>query len=145
MTSGTPVRSSILTMNDTRFPMFCCLIACSMSVGGLRPAAAETADPVRTTHALNLLLAESSSLIPATSTCQGDFGQKGAATVGNLLAMQLAYLYSGDNTIRGACSPKRCDITIAHSAGEDVSSTSVSFRLRGGRADVRSMQCLMTP
>jgi hypothetical protein len=132
-------------MNDTRFPVVGCLIACSMCVGGLQPAAAETADPVRTTRALNLLLAESSSLIPATSTCQGNFGQRGSATVGNLLAMQLAYLYSGDNTILGACSPKRCDITITHSAGEDVSSTSVSFRLRGGRADVRSMQCVMTP
>jgi hypothetical protein len=103
------------------------------------------ADPSQTTKALSLLLAEANTPIPESSSCQGNFGNTGRSTVKDLLAMSLAYLYSGKNVINGHCLSKRCTVSITHAAGEDVSSTTISFALRRNKASISSLQCVITP
>lgn len=108
-------------------------------------AADQPADPIATREALVALLASSDAVIPKTSSCQGDYGQRGRVRVKHLLAMQLAYLYAGENVIVGHCAASSCKVTINHAAGEDVSSAIIEFRLKGGKADSATLHCVMTP
>lgn len=103
------------------------------------------ADPVATRQALAALLASSNSRIPDTSTCQGNYGQDEKPMVKNLMAMQLAYLYSGINTIEGRCIADLCSITIKHVSGEELSSAIINFEVSKGKANAASMRCLITP
>jgi hypothetical protein len=103
------------------------------------------ADPVTTSQALALLLSASNASIPESSSCYGSYGQTGKATVKDLLAVQLAYLYSGKNIVQGSCTPKRCSISITHASGEDVSSATIKFGRTHGKADISSLQCVITP
>jgi len=103
------------------------------------------ADPVATRKALAALMASSNSRIPDTSTCQGNYDQGEKPAVKDLMAMQLAYLYTGENTIQGRCIADSCAITIKHLSGEDLSSATIEFKLRKGRADAASLRCLITP
>ena len=105
----------------------------------------QSVDPIETRKALALLLASSNAVIPDGSTCRGDYGQSGQPTIKDMLAMQLAYLYAGENRIEGKCTEGSCSITIRHSAGEDVSSALIQFGIRKGRANPATLRCVMTP
>lgn len=102
-------------------------------------------DPRATSHALNALLTLSNAVIAKSSTCHADYGQKGPARVRHLLAMRMAYLYNGENTIHGRCDAQRCSVVISHAAGEDLASTTIRFDLVQGRASIPSLHCVMTP
>ena len=108
-------------------------------------AASSNADPVATQKALSALLAASNDLIPRSSSCHGDFGQPGKAKVKDLVAMRLAYLYTGSNVIEGSCTPKECSLSITHAAGEDVAAATITFALSGSKARASSLQCVITP
>jgi hypothetical protein len=117
----------------------------AIAISGSAHAATHAAGPVATSKALNALLAVSNDVIPQSSSCHGDYGQEGAATVKDLLAMQLAYLYSGKNTIKGDCTATQCNLSIAHAAGEDMSSAVIKFKLARGKAKTSTLSCVMTP
>ncbi len=102
-------------------------------------------DPVATRKVLTALLAVSNSAIPNGSTCRGDYGQTGQAKIKDMLAMQLGYLYEGDNRIKGNCTQDACAIVINHAAGEDVSSARIQFGMRNGKVDLATLHCVMTP
>jgi hypothetical protein len=104
-----------------------------------------SADPIATRKALAALLASSNAAIPNMSTCGGNYGESGQPTIKDMLAMQLAYLYAGDNTIEGKCASNSCLITIRHAAGEDVSSVTIEFGVQKGRANPATLRCVITP
>jgi hypothetical protein len=108
-------------------------------------AAESAADPIATRKALAALLASSNAEIPSGSTCQGNYGQAGRPAVKDLVAMQLAYLYSGDNVIEGRCTSNSCAIAIKHASGEDVSSATIEFGVKKGRANAATLRCVITP
>ncbi|NML16546.1 hypothetical protein [Azohydromonas caseinilytica] len=115
---------------------------------GLGAAQAQDADPEHTREALAWLLAASRVAIPGTSSCHGAYGERGVATVGGLLSMQLAYLYRGDNVLSGQCQggPERhCVLNITHAFGEDRSSARIEFAVRSGRLSAGSLRCVITP
>lgn len=105
------------------------------------------ANPEATRKALTALLAAANNPIPRTSSCyegHGVYGQLGPATVKDLLAMRMAYLYAGSNVIEGHCEQaQQCTVSIRRAAGEDVASIVIFFKLRHGKA--RSLQCVITP
>jgi hypothetical protein len=115
------------------------------AVGPVQAKEGDPIDPAATAQALGALLAASNAVIPASSSCQGHYGQTGKATVKDLLAVQLAYLYSGNNVIQGNCQSRQCTVTITHAAGEDVSSATITFDKVRGKARISTLQCLMTP
>lgn len=117
--------------------------ASSILVCGLANAAQP--DPAATRQALDALLAASNRAIPADSSCSGDYGQSGSARLRDLLAIQLANLNRGANTVTGACQKHRCEVVITHASGEDVSSLTIRFALKGDALDSTSLQCVMTP
>lgn len=121
------------------------LLAAAMIFAISTQVCAEEADPVATREALAALMASSNSPIPENSTCHGNYGQSAKPTVKDLIAMQLAYLYAGENTIEGRCLADSCAITIKHASGEDRSSATITFKLRHGRANAASLRCLITP
>jgi len=106
-------------------------------------------NPEATRKALTALLAAANDPIPRTSSChegQGAYGQTGPATVKDLLAMRMAYLYAGSNVIEGHCEQsQQCTVSIRHAAGEDVASASITFAVKAGKAQVATLQCLITP
>ncbi len=103
------------------------------------------AEPEETRKALSALLAASNAVIPAASTCHGSYGQEGKATVKDLVAMQLAYIHSGTSVIDGRCTAQACTVRIRRASGEDVSSATIEFDMRQGKANVATLRCLMTP
>lgn len=121
------------------------LVAALCLLPHISAATGHAADPNETRKALALLLASSNAPIPDGSTCRGDYGQSGQATIKDMLAMQLAYLYAGENRIEGKCTDGSCSISIRHSAGEDVSSALIQFGIRKGRANPATLRCVMTP
>lgn len=136
---------SLPSLIAARFGIWICLSMLSGVASNWSQAKAGTIDPLETKQALTHLFAASNEAIPESSSCHGDYGQEGKAQVKDLLAVQLAYLYSGKNTIRGNCDATRCSVTINHSAGEDVSSANVTFRLKRGKASISTLKCVMTP
>ncbi|MFC4161369.1 hypothetical protein [Chitinimonas lacunae] len=106
---------------------------------------ADPPDPDKSVEALRHLLAAANETVPAKSGCEGLYGQKGPAKVKDLLAMQLGYLYRGDNTVAGLCKADQCEVQIKHSAGESVASAQIRFRLGKGKLETRSLQCMITP
>jgi hypothetical protein len=102
-------------------------------------------DPEAAAGALRKLLSMAELPIPSTSSCQADYGQKGRARVGDLVATRLGYLYDGTNRIEGACTAEACSVSITHAAGEDLASATIRFRLRHGSPQVASLQCVLTP
>jgi hypothetical protein len=120
-----------------------CLAACRLAA-----AQSPVADPQSTRQALGVLFAVANEVIPKTSTCHGDYGQRGRPTLGDLLSMQLAYFYRGDNVVSGHCAgehPRQCSVTISRSFGEDVSSARIGFAVRNGKLSVSSLTCVATP
>ena len=103
------------------------------------------ADPTQANIALRALMSVSNTVIPSTSSCSGNYGQRGRATVKDVLSMQFAYLYRGDNKVVGACVRKHCNLQIRHAAGESVFSADISFELSNGKARVSTLQCILTP
>ena len=106
-------------------------------------------NPEATRKALTALLASANDPIPRTSSChegRGGYGQPGPATVKDLLAMRMAYLYAGSNVVEGRCEQARqCTVSIRHAAGEDVASALITFEVSAGKAQVATLQCLITP
>lgn len=106
-------------------------------------------NPEATRKALTALLAAANDPIPRTSSChegQGAYGQTGPATVKDLLAMRMAYLYAGSNVIEGHCEQsQQCTVSIRHAAGEDVASVSITFAVKAGKAQATTLRCLITP
>lgn len=121
----------------------------ALQVGGAASWAqtASTPDnPETTRKALTALLAAANDPIPRSSSCSGAYGQPGPATVKNLLAMRMAYLYAGSNVIEGHCEhSQQCTVSIRHAAGEDVASVVIFFKLRDGKARSSSLRCVITP
>ena len=117
-----------------------------LTCGGFADAA--DPDPFQTQQALAALFAASGVVIPLASTCRGEYGQRGKARIGDLLAVQFSYIYHGENIVSGHCSgahPARCTVSINRAAGEDVSSATIDFVVRGGRLDPATLTCVMTP
>lgn len=108
-------------------------------------AAPEAANPEDTSKALQALFAIANEPIPKSSTCFGVYGPGGPPKVRDFLAVQFAALGGGANTVAGKCSASRCEVSLRHAAGEDVSSADVRFELLWGRADLRTLQCVITP
>ncbi|MDR2208180.1 MAG: hypothetical protein LBE22_04320 [Azoarcus sp.] len=102
-------------------------------------------DPRATTEALRVLFAVSSTKIPASSTCQGLYGQTGSAAVKDMLAMVLGYLNSGNNVIQGNCHAGQCAVRITHDEGEDVGSATIVFNTVQGKVRISSLECVITP
>lgn len=101
-----------------------------------------------TRKALTALLAAANDPIPRSSSCHeghGAYGQPGPATVKDLLAMRMAYLYAGSNVIEGHCEQaQQCTVSIRHAAGEDVASASITFAVKTGKAQVATLRCVIT-
>lgn len=113
---------------------------------GWGAAAHAAADPAATQAALRPLLAAADLPLHRAEGCQGDYGQRGRARLGDLLASQLAFMHEGGtNVVEGRCDGRRCELGIRRRAGEDVSSATISYRLIGGRVDPASLRCVMTP
>ncbi len=99
-----------------------------------------------TQKVLTVLLASSEEEIPEASTCNGRFGQTGRARMKDLLAMELASLSGGSNSVAGTCaSETSCALRISHAFGEAVSSANIRFKVKTGRVDMESLSCVLTP
>ena len=132
-----------------------CCLAASMGmacVGATVAHAGEEAakaDPRSAQSAWTALLGITDAALPHGTGCHGDYGQRGHARrprVKDLLASQLAYMSAGQNTLSGHCAANRCEVQLQRHNGEDVSSATLNFALlRDGRADPRSLRCVMTP
>ncbi|HEY9097264.1 MAG TPA: hypothetical protein VIN38_00190 [Thiobacillus sp.] len=107
--------------------------------------AADSGHPNDTAAALQALLAASNQTIPESSTCHGTYFPGRQATVKDLVAVQLAYLQSGDNVISGSCTKQKCSLEIRHANGEDVSYASIAFDVRNGAACASTLACVITP
>lgn len=106
---------------------------------------ASVADPEQTRLALVALLSVANEPIPKRSSCMADYGQAGRPRVKHLIAMRLSPFYAGENEVRGMCNGSSCTLHIYHARDEDVSGAEIRFRARGGRAEVASLDCVMTP
>jgi hypothetical protein len=95
--------------------------------------------------AFQSLLAISNEKIPKTSSCFGQYNSSGAPTVKDLLAIQLENLSDGENVVSAGCLLSNCEVSITHNAGESVSSALIKFTVKKGRAQLNSLQCIMTP
>ncbi|MDR2208179.1 MAG: hypothetical protein LBE22_04315 [Azoarcus sp.] len=102
-------------------------------------------DPRDTTEALRALFAASSATIPASSSCHDNWRPTGESTVTDMLAMLLAYQYSGKNVILGNCHSGQCAVRITHAAGESRSSAIIVFNAEQGKARISSLECVITP
>lgn len=106
---------------------------------------ANAAAPEATTSAVRVLFASAATPIWKHSTCYGQYGQQGAPTLGDLLAVERASMYAGSNCIGGRCEGPRCEVVVSHAAGEDVSNTQIRFNMKHGRIVPATLACLMTP
>jgi hypothetical protein len=132
-------------MRRWQTPTGLCLL---LGLGGADIVAAADPQPDQTRQALAALFAASSEIIPPASSCHGDYGQRGRARIGDLLSMEFAYLYRGENVVTGQCAgdrAKHCSVSIVHAFGEDVSSARIDFTIRGGRLSVGTLACVITP
>lgn len=132
-------------MRRYKYVKWLVVMALATSVAGQTWAITAPASPDGTGKVLRALLTISNEAIPGTSSCQGNYGQQGKAMVKDLIAVQLAYLYSGENTIQGNCISTLCTLSIAHASGEDVSSAIIKFKLVRDKASVSTLQCVITP
>lgn len=132
----------------------CCLaasvgMACVGATVAHAGEEAAKADPQSAQFAWTALLGIADAALPSGTGCHGDYGQPGHGRrprVKDLLASQLAYMSAGQNTLSGHCAANRCEVQLQRRNGEDVSSATLNFeRLRSGRADPRSLRCVMTP
>ena len=124
-------------------------IATLLFLPGLSGIAAEKQpDPDRTLVVLKALFESADQVIPSGSSCSGTYGNQGPTKLGDLLAMQFAYLYRGKNVIKGACrgtGNTPCSLRISHSFGEDVSSAILTFNLKDGKVQIETLNCVLTP
>ena len=116
----------------------------ALALGSLAVNTAQ-ADPHDARVAWAALLRAAHVVVPAGSGCEGDYGQKGPARLGDVLAMQLAYMHAGDNSVVGRCDAQGCRVELNRRAGEDVSSARIDFKLRAGRLLTASLRCVITP
>lgn len=124
-------------------------MACAVTTVGHAGEDAAKAEPWSAQSAWTALLGIADAPLPRATGCHGDYGQRGHGRrprVKDLLASQLAYMSAGQNTLSGHCAANRCEVQLQRRNGEDVSSATLNFeRLRDGRADPRSLRCVMTP
>jgi hypothetical protein len=111
---------------------------------------AKTPDPCSEGCALALraLITEGPQIVIAGSSCDGDYGQTGPATIAMVLSRELSSFGRGKNVLEGGCSKNEtmtCALKIHHSYSEDVSSLDIHFEIRAGRVVPGSLQCLLTP
>jgi hypothetical protein len=102
-------------------------------------------DTAATAQALNALLAASNGFIPESSSCSDDYGQRGKATVKDMLAAHLATMSSGDNRIQGKCALDRCELKITHAEGTAATTATIKFDLLQGQAKLSTLECTATP
>jgi hypothetical protein len=126
--------------------MLAVIMAAFLSCSG---ASADGApDPDSTRQALVALFAAAAEPIIPGSSCAGDYLTGPQPTIGDLLAMQIAYLYKGDNVVDGACDGAgelQCSVSVRHSAGESQASATIRFRARDGMAMPDTLDCIITP
>jgi hypothetical protein len=132
-----------------------CCVAASMGMACLGATVAHPgeepakADPRSAQSAWTALLGITDAALPRGTGCHGDYGELGHGRrprVKDLLGSQLAYMSAGQNTLSGHCAANRCEVQLQRRNGEDVSSATLTFDLlRDGRADPRSLRCVMTP
>lgn len=124
-------------------------MACSGATAAHAAEDAAKAEPRSAQSAWTALLGMADKPLPRATGCHGDYGQPGHGRrprVKDLLASQLAYMGAGQNTLSGHCAANRCEVQLQRRNGEDVSSATLNFELlRDGRADPRSLRCVMTP
>lgn len=124
------------------------LLTAALALPAVSKAGDDGVDPNQTKPALAFLLAASNDAIPAKSSCNGNYGQSGTATIKDLLSTQFAYMYQGKSVVKGKCQgqrEKKCSITINRDAGEDVSSATIDFTVQRGRLKPDSLSCVITP
>ena len=103
-------------------------------------------DTEETTEALRALFAVANVAIPTSSSCSGNYGQTGKATMTDILVSHLSGIYPGGNyVIQGNCQSGQCAVIIRREAGEDASMALITFDVVRGKASVPTLQCLMTP
>ena len=122
-----------------------CSIVLSIALPFFAHAAEMEADPAQANIVLRALMSVSNTVIPSTSSCSGNYGQRGRATVKDVLSMQFAHLYRGDNKVLASCVGKYCNLQIRHADGESVFSADISFELSNGKARISTLQCVLTP
>ncbi len=113
-------------------------------------ASAKTPDPCSggCAVALRALITEGNQVVISGSSCDGDYGQTGPATIAMVLTRELSGFGRGRNVIAGECSGNEtmaCNLKIHHSYGEDVSSLDMHFEIKAGRVVPQSLRCLLTP
>jgi hypothetical protein len=104
--------------------------------------------PDETAVALKYLLGIADQVIPPTSSCGGSDEEPVRRRMKDFIAMELSYLVLGENRITGNCAvgrDRKCRVSISHANGEDVSSADVTFVVKGGRVDISSLRCVLTP
>ena len=122
----------------------CLLMALALAASCHSHAATTSVHPDETEKALYALLGITNDFIPDSSSCQGYY-HPGKAVVKDILAPELAGLYSGENIIQGHCKSGQCAISITHAKGESVTSTDIKFKLVNGKASIDSLECIITP
>jgi hypothetical protein len=99
-----------------------------------------------TQHVLTLLLESSDAEIPSSSSCRGFFGQTGEPRIKDLLSMELASFFAGQNRLVGKCeSDRSCAIELSHKYGESSSSAKISFKIADGKVQLGTLSCVLTP
>ena len=104
--------------------------------------------PANSQQALAFLLESAAKLIPEKSSCQGIYGAEVPPRIADLLAMELANLTRGRNSISGSCSQgdrAHCTVAIDHAFCESVSSAEIEFDVKAGLLDINSIACALTP
>ena len=132
-------------MNNTRH-----LLPLVLTSAVLTTAAAKAPDPCSASCAIALqaLITAGYQPVVAGSSCDGNYGQSGPATIAMVLTREFASFGRGKNVIEGACSTDGagvCKLNIHHSYGEDVSSLDIEFKLKDGKIAPESLRCALTP
>ena len=114
------------------------------------PARTKPVDPCSEgcAEAVRVLIESGPQVIVSGSSCDGNYGQKGLATVARVLTRELSSFGRGTNVIEGGCRTDermKCILKIHHNYGEDVSSLEIQFEILSERVVPNSLQCLLTP
>jgi hypothetical protein len=114
------------------------------------PAWTKTVDPCSEgcADAVKILIENGSQTVASGSSCDGNYGQKGPATIADVLTRELSNFGRGTNVIEGGCTTAErtnCNLNIHHSYDDDVSSLEMKFDIVSERVVPQSLQCLLTP
>ncbi len=125
-----------------------CVIGLSV-VGGIALAKKSADDSQqRSQQAIAFLLSSSAEQIPVNSSCHGIYGGEVPPKIKDLLAMELATLSRGKNSVLGTCNQSnrmQCTVAITHAFSESVSSADIRFEVKAGHVDMSTIDCTLTP